>query len=148
MDHSIFNQQQSHVQTVGTSYYYSSLLYLGYSPYTHMEADVKPNIWWVSVPFHGLFLFFFPAELCRQPPGTLCHRPDVFGTGIGDRQDGIRLGIVSFHEYWDRYALHLVTFIRGFDNKGLSLLLVNTKAFVLPLFSFRNLRTPEFTFLP
>ena len=44
----MFNPQ--HYHTVGTSYYYSSFNYLGYSPYAvDGDGDVKPNIaFWVS----------------------------------------------------------------------------------------------------
>ena len=49
---SFFPNQQ--IQTVGTSYYFSSLYYLGYSRVNHqsqtdhLQQDVKPNLWWVS----------------------------------------------------------------------------------------------------
>ena len=45
-NNAFFSAHGCGVQTVGTSYYYSSLNYLGYSPYE--QEDIKPNILWVS----------------------------------------------------------------------------------------------------
>lgn len=53
----IFNSNQC-LYTIGTSYYFSSYHYLGYSPYggggSGGVEDVKPDVFWVSarlIPF-------------------------------------------------------------------------------------------------
>ena len=68
---SFFNNPR--VTTVGTSYYHSSLHYLGYSPYASadpgMGGDVKPNLLWVSEINVVVFLlsFFSTDDLHTQP---------------------------------------------------------------------------------
>ena len=62
MELSIFNANHS-LHTVGTSYYYSSYHYLGYSPYSgSISEDVKPNIIWVS----RINQYFF-VSVCSKP---------------------------------------------------------------------------------
>ena len=69
---SFFNNPR--VTTVGTSYYHSSLHYLGYSPYNDpnsMESgDVKPNILWVSPALIIVHFFFLPPSLSQLSYST------------------------------------------------------------------------------
>lgn len=65
MDYSVFNPQN--IETVGTSYYYSSLQYLGYSTNTPQECDVKPNLWWVSALYYLFCLIFLQATYANNP---------------------------------------------------------------------------------